>query len=111
MSQILPFTLGVAVGAALLRLLKHERARDGLHKAQGKLREATVSGLDAIEKASARARSRLEGAPQAAERADAETAAADLAETQQEAPTRARAARRRTAKPAGKGAAGKGEQA
>lgn len=110
MSQILPFTLGVAVGAALLRLLKHERARDGLHKAQGKLREATVSGLDAIEKASARARTRLEGAPHEAQQADAETAVADAAETPQ-APARVRTARRRTAKPADKGAAAKEAQA
>ena len=111
MSQILPFTLGVAVGAALLRLLKNDRARDGLHKAQGKLREATVSGLDAIEKASARARTRLEGAAHEAEivdvETDAETAAEDATKTQP-APARTR---RRAAKPADKGAAAKGEQA
>ncbi|MFC0712002.1 hypothetical protein [Azorhizophilus paspali] len=59
MFHIIPFAVGVATGAALLKLLKSDKTQEGLDKAQGDLREATVSSLQAIERASARARARL----------------------------------------------------
>ena len=49
-------------GAVALRLIKTDKTKAGLDKAQDKLRDATVSSLEAIEHASARARKRLTAA-------------------------------------------------
>lgn len=62
MFPLLPFVAGVLTGAVALRLIKTDRTKSGLDKAQDKLRDATVSSLEAIEHASARARMRLTAA-------------------------------------------------
>lgn len=66
MFHIIPFAVGVVTGAALLKLFKSEKTQEGLDKAQDGLRGATVSSLEAIENASARARARLAGRQEAA---------------------------------------------
>lgn len=59
MWHLAPFAAGVIMGAAALRLFRSGKTGAGLEKAQDRLRDATVSGLQAIENASARARARL----------------------------------------------------
>ena len=70
MFPLLPFAVGLLTGAAGIRLLRNEKAKKQLDKAQDRLREATVSSLNAIETSSARLRTRLdqtaEPAPSAA---------------------------------------------
>ncbi|AVR89741.1 hypothetical protein [Thauera aromatica] len=81
MFPLFPFAAGVLAGAVALRLLKNERTRSGLEKAQDRLRGATVSSLEAIEHASARAREKLAAAPaEAADRAAPGSAAAAAGE-------------------------------
>ena len=60
MFPLLPFAVGLLTGAAGIRLLRNEKAQKQLDKAQDRLREATVSSLNAIENSSARLRSRLD---------------------------------------------------
>lgn len=62
MFPLFPFVAGVLTGAVALRLIKTDKTKAGLDKAQDKLRDATVSSLEAIEHASARARKRLTAA-------------------------------------------------
>ena len=62
MVPLFPFVAGVLTGAVALRLIKTDKTKAGLDKAQDKLRDATVSSLEAIEHASARARKRLTAA-------------------------------------------------
>lgn len=59
MFPLFPFVAGVLTGVVALRLIKTDKTKAGLEKAQDTLRDATVSGLEAIEHASARARKRL----------------------------------------------------
>ena len=59
MFPLFPFVAGVLTGAVALRLIKTDKTKAGLEKAQDKLRGATVSSLEAIESASARVRQRL----------------------------------------------------
>lgn len=59
MWHLAPFAAGVIMGAAALRLFRSGKTSAGLEKTQDRLRDATVSGLQAIENASARARARL----------------------------------------------------
>lgn len=59
MFPLFPFVAGVLTGAVALRLIRTDRTRAGLEKAQERLRDATVSSLEALESASARARKRL----------------------------------------------------
>ncbi|MFB8829161.1 hypothetical protein ACE0DR_06710 [Azotobacter sp. CWF10] len=66
MFHIIPFAVGVVTGAVILKLFKSDKTQEGLDKAQGGLRGATVSSLEAIENASARARARLAGRQEAA---------------------------------------------
>ena len=70
MFPLLPFAVGLLTGAAGVRLLRNEKAKIQLAKAQDRLREATVTSLNAIETSSARLRTRLdqtvEPAPSAA---------------------------------------------
>lgn len=61
MFPFFPFIAGVLTGAAVLRLAKSGTTQAGLDKAQTTLRSATVSGLEAIEQASGRARQRIAG--------------------------------------------------
>ena len=62
MFPLFPFVAGVLTGAVALRLIKTDKTKAWLDKAQDKLRDATVSSLEAIEHASARARKRLTAA-------------------------------------------------
>lgn len=89
MFPLLPFVAGVLTGAAALRLVKSdkvgarveaggEKARAGMEKAQGTLRGAAVSSLEAIENASARARKRLTADAVDSAEATAEQAGSDL---------------------------------
>lgn len=75
MWHLAPFAAGVIAGAVALRLLKAGKTGTGLEKAQDRLRDATVSGLQAIESASARTRARL------GERADGAEAATEAGAT------------------------------
>jgi hypothetical protein len=91
MFPLFPFVAGVLTGAVALRLIKTDKTKAGLEKAQDKLRGATVSSLEAIESASARVRQRL-----AADDAEASTTAEAVADvvapaTAPEAPPRTRA--------------------
>lgn len=69
MYPVLPFAIGAMVGAAAVRLLKSVNLRGGLDKAQEKLRDATISSLDAIEHSSAGLKAKLAAVPEAAEAA------------------------------------------
>ncbi|MFT3759642.1 hypothetical protein [Thauera sp.] len=136
MFPLLPFVAGVLTGAVALRLAKAdktkagveagvEKARAGMEKAQGTLRGAAVSSLEAIENASARARKRLsaEEAPAADAVEDAAPADAGAPEqAEKPAPARRKRAPRAAAKPkkakaapaasaeAGPGTAGEGAE-
>ena len=66
MFPLLPFAVGLLTGAASIRLLRNEKAKKQLDKAQDRLREATVSSLNAIETSSARLRTRLDQTSDAA---------------------------------------------
>lgn len=61
MFPIIPFVVGIVTGVVTTKLLRSDKTQQGLEKAQGSLREATVSSLEAIESASARARAKLDG--------------------------------------------------
>ncbi|NEW89749.1 hypothetical protein DU475_21115 [Rhodopseudomonas sp. WA056] len=94
MLPLLRFATGVLVGVIGVQLLKQakapeavksfaQKARSGLDKAGEELREATVSGLSAVEKSSAALRTKLSGesaaqeaGPAAADAAPAATATA-----------------------------------
>ncbi|MDV7212060.1 hypothetical protein SAMN04244572_00594 [Azotobacter beijerinckii] len=73
MFHLIPFAVGVVAGAVVLQLIRTDKTKAGLEKAQDKLRGATVSSLEAIEGASARARARLAGEAAPAAEAQAET--------------------------------------
>lgn len=59
MFPLLPFAAGLVTGAVLTRLVKPEKTRATLDRAQERVREATVSSLAAIEHTSAGLRARL----------------------------------------------------
>ncbi len=103
MFPLFPFVAGVLTGAVALRLIKTDQTKAGLDKAQDKLRDATVSSLEAIEHASARARKRLTAA-EADE--DGESMPAEAAEPSAPA-ARKRAPRAAKAAPKVDAAAGK----
>lgn len=86
MYPVLPFAIGAMVGAAAVRLLKTVSLRGSLDKAQERLRDATISSLDAIEHSSAGLKARLAtpATPAAAASADA------AVETARKAPPRRR---------------------
>ncbi|ENO88639.1 hypothetical protein [Thauera linaloolentis] len=109
MFPLFPFVAGVLTGAVALRLLKTDKTKAGLEKAQDTLRGVTVSSLEAIESASARARKHLAadtGEAAAEVAADTRTAGDDTVQNepaQAEKPAsapRKRAPRARKAKPA-----------
>ena len=93
MFPLLPFAVGLLTGAAGIRLLRNEKAKKQLDKAQDRLREATVSSLTAIESSSARLRTRLD------QPAEATPPAAPA-----KAPRKRAAPRQKTAVAAAKGA-------
>lgn len=59
MLPLLPFAAGIATGALAIKLWRNQTTRAGIDKAQDKLRQATVSGLEAIEHSSAKVRAKL----------------------------------------------------
>jgi hypothetical protein len=63
MLPLLPFAAGLLAGAAAIKLWRNESTRAGIGKAQDKLRQATASGLSAIQNTSAAISQRL--APEA----------------------------------------------
>ncbi len=106
MYPLLIFATGLVVGAAGARLLKGangplkakataatEKAQCGVEKAQEAVRDAAVSGLSAIERTSARLRTKLtpepadEAAGEPAPEAPAETVAETAAPATEAAPT------------------------
>lgn len=104
MFPLLPFAVGLLTGAAGVRLLRNESAKKQLAKAQDRLREATVSGLNAIENSSARLRTRLDPSDDAAPSAAAVSTPRKSASTRKKAATpqgeSKRPARRAASKPA-----------
>lgn len=93
MYPVLPFAIGAMVGAAAIRLLKTVSVRGSLDKAQERLREATISSLDAIEHSSAGLKAKLATAPAAPE---SQAPAAPAAAAAKAAPARKAPARRRS---------------
>lgn len=94
MHPFLTFASGVLLGVAGIRLLKTvkapeslktaagslgDKARHGLDQAQAGLRDATVSGLSAIERSSANLRDRLVTAPAEPPASEAPAAEAPVA--------------------------------
>ena len=65
MFPLLPFAVGLLTGAVAVKLVRNEKAKKQLDKAQEMLREATVSSLNSIEKSSSRLRDKLQTAPAA----------------------------------------------
>ncbi len=63
MFPLLPFAVGLLTGAVAVKLVRNEKAKKQLDKAQEMLREATVSSLNSIEKSSSRLRDKLQTAP------------------------------------------------
>ncbi|WP_164844358.1 hypothetical protein [Azoarcus sp. DN11] len=99
---MLPFAIGAMVGAAAVRLLKTVSLQGSLDKAQERLREATITSLDAIEHSSAGLKAKLAAAPAAPEAAAPEAAAPEAATASaEEAPARKAPARRRSTAAAG----------
>lgn len=67
MFPLLPFAAGLLAGVAAIKLIRNDKAKKQLDKAQDRLREATVSGLATLEHSSARLRDKLQAAPATAE--------------------------------------------
>lgn len=59
MYQFIGYFAGVVTGIAVTQLIKNKTAKASLEKAEDWLRDATIFSLQAIEKASARARAQL----------------------------------------------------
>lgn len=59
MFHFIRFAAGVLTGAAAMALIKSKKTKAGLEKAEDKLRDAAVSTLRTVEKASAKAREHL----------------------------------------------------
>ncbi|MCC4117513.1 hypothetical protein LLG90_19330 [Aromatoleum toluclasticum] len=104
---MLPFAIGAMVGAAAVRLLKTVSLRGSLDKAQERLRDATITSLDAIEHSSAGLKAKLvtpaPAKPAARKKAAASAPAKAAAETAAETAPEAAPApkgRRRSSSPA-----------
>ena len=59
MFHFIRFAAGVLTGMAAMALIKSQKTKAGLEKAEGKLRGAAASTLRTVEKASAKAREHL----------------------------------------------------
>lgn len=59
MIRFLPFTLGILAGTVAVNVVRSGKVQRGGEKAREALRSATVGGLSAIEKSSAKMRARL----------------------------------------------------
>ncbi|TJZ79182.1 hypothetical protein [Chitiniphilus eburneus] len=57
--SMMPFVAGLLAGVAAVRLVRNKQTKAGLDQAQTRLRQATVTGLGAIEASSARLREKL----------------------------------------------------
>ena len=75
MFHFIRFAAGVVTGVLALTLIKNKKTKAGLEKAEDKLREAAASTLEAVEKASAKARSHL--TPESAETEEDDAAKPD----------------------------------
>lgn len=71
MFPLLPFAAGLLAGAVAIKMFRSEKALKQLDQAQNRLREATVSGLSAVEQSTARLRDKLQAAAPAGETAAA----------------------------------------
>jgi len=67
MFHLFRFVAGVLTGMAAMSLIKSKKAKAGLEKAEDTLRGAAVTTLEAVESASAKARTHLEGEADAAD--------------------------------------------
>jgi hypothetical protein len=76
MFPVFPFAAGLVAGAVAVRLLRDEKAKVRLDKAQDRLREAAVSGLGTIESSMARLRDKIQAAPAAPDSPDSPDPAA-----------------------------------
>lgn len=95
MFPLLPFAAGLLTGVAAIKLIRNEKAKKQLDKAQDRLREATVSSLATLEQSSARLRDKLQTAtPDAVPVQDAD---APATEAKTAKPARKPAAKRRAA--------------
>ena len=99
MFPLLPFAVGLLTGAVAVKLVRNEKAKKQLDKAQEMLREATVSSLNSIEKSSSRLRDKLQTAP-AAEQLPAVKPEKKVSRPAAKSATKAAA--KRAAKPANK---------
>lgn len=77
MFHLLRFVAGVLTGMVAMSLIKSKQAKAGLEKAEDTLREAAVTTLEAVETASAKARTHLEGEAEAADAGKSGETAAD----------------------------------
>ncbi|KON80705.1 hypothetical protein PA01_02795 [Azoarcus sp. PA01] len=110
MYPLLPFAVGLVTGALGIRLLKAGKTRATLDKAQERLREATVSSLNAIEHSSAHLRAKLAtDAELPPETAPQGQAAPNQAESK--GAPQSKAAPRRRRKPASRPAESDGQRA
>jgi hypothetical protein len=80
MFPVFPFAAGLVAGAVAVHLLRDEKAKVRLDKAQDRLREAAVSGLGTIESSMARLRDKIQAAPAAPDFPDAPDPAATPAD-------------------------------
>jgi hypothetical protein len=79
MFHLFRFVAGVLTGMAAMSLIKSQKAKAGLEKAEDTMRGAAVTTLEAVESASAKARTHLEGEADAADAGQSGEAAADSA--------------------------------
>ncbi|GHU19897.1 hypothetical protein FACS189475_07900 [Betaproteobacteria bacterium] len=70
MLPLFPFVAGLLTGAAATKLLRDKKVKIQLDKAQGRLREASVSGLNTIEQSVAYLRDRIQATTPATDSAD-----------------------------------------
>ena len=75
MFPLFPFAAGLLTGAVAIKLIRSEKAKKQLDKAQDRLREATVSRLSTIEQSTAKLRDKLQGSPASEPAATAQKAA------------------------------------
>ena len=70
MLPLFPFVAGLLTGAAATKLIRDKKVKLQLDKAQGRLREASVSGLNTIEQSMAYLRDRIQATAPVADSAD-----------------------------------------
>ena len=101
MFPLFPFVAGLLTGAAATKLIRDKKVKIQLDKAQGRLREASVSGLNTIEHSVAYLRDRIQATTPVAENvesADHGTGMAKTPKANADKPVRKPAAKSKTAK-------------